>query len=99
MLKTICKRWLSLSAVVLVLFGTMAGAVYARSGFFTPYSNYEYNYYKESVSAPVSYVLDKVYDASNMNLETALSGANDMAFNGSSMFILDSNNNRIIEQM
>ncbi|MBQ1950590.1 MAG: YIP1 family protein [Clostridia bacterium] len=97
MLKTICKRWLSLSAVVLVLFGTMAGAVYARSGFFTPYSNYEYNYYKESVSAPVSYVLDKVYDASNMNLETALSGANDMAFNGSSMFILDSNNNRIIE--
>lgn len=97
MLKTICKRCLSLSVVVLVLLATMAGTVYAKSGFFTPYTNYEYNYYKESVSAPVSYVLDTVYEASNMGLDKAFSAPTDMAFNGSSMFVLDSNNNRIIQ--
>ncbi len=91
------KRLLALFAVAVMLCGAALSAAAEESGFFVPYSNYEYNYYKESVSAPVSYVLENSYRAVEMGLADPLSSANDLSFNGSSMFVLDSGNNRVVE--
>ena len=41
------KRLLALFAVVVMLCGAALSAAAEESGFFVPYSNYEYNYYKE----------------------------------------------------
>ncbi len=94
---SLLKRLLSFSAVIMVLLGTMVVSASADSGFYTPYTNYEYNYYKESVAAPVSYVIEEVYTSADMGLDTPLSGSNDMSFNGDSLFVLDGGNNRILE--
>lgn len=94
---SLLKRLLSFSAVVMVLLGTMVLPASAASGFYTPYTNYEYNYYKESVAAPVSYVIDDLFTSDRLGLEVPLEGCNDMSFNGSSLFLLDGGNNRILE--
>lgn len=97
MRRSLFKRLLSFSAVVMVLLGTMVVSASADSGFYTPYTNYEYNYYKESVAAPVSYVVDEVYTSAELGLKVPLNGSNDMSFNGDSLFVLDGGNNRILE--
>ncbi len=91
------KKLLSLLAVMMVLFGTLAVTASAESGFFTSYTNYEYNYYNESVSAPVSYVFDGVFTAEDMKVDGELVDCSDMAFCGDSLYILDAGNDRILE--
>ncbi len=96
---SLSKRLLSLLAVV-VLLGTMGLSVSASSkgsGFFTPYTNYEYNYYKESVAAPVSYISEGELTAKDLGVEGELKDPSDMSFNGTSLFILDAGNDRILE--
>ncbi len=91
------KKLLSLLAVMMVLFGTLAVTASAESGFFTSYTNYEYNYYNESVSAPVSYVFDGIFTAEDMEVDGELVDCSDMAFCGDSLYILDAGNDRILE--
>lgn len=94
---SLLKRLLSFSAVMVILLGTMVMSASADSGFFTPYTNYEYNYYRESVAAPVSYVVEDVFTAADLGVETDLYDCNDMSYNGTSLFVLDGGNNRILE--
>ena len=97
MQRTFFQRLLAFSAVAVMLCTAAVSAAAESSGFFVPYSNYEYNYYDESVSAPVSYVLVDSYRGKDMGLPDDLYSANDLSCNGNSMFVLDSGNNRIVE--
>ena len=65
---------------------------------YTPYEGYEYNNYDESVAAPESYEPTETWYSQDMGLEIPLDSPTDMYFaKDGAFYILDSNNDRILE--
>ena len=69
----------------------------AKSISYAPYYGYEYNDYDESTAAPVGYVPFKSYYSRDMGLEVPLDVPTDMLYDGKDFYILDSENERILQ--
>lgn len=85
-----------LVAVLCICMFASVFTVSAKDVEYAPYSGYEYNAENESVAAPATYIFDKLVTYEDMGLETPLSNPTDMAWVGSTLYILDADNSRIV---
>lgn len=91
------KKICTLFCLVISVIVLGSSSVSADSGFFTPYSPYEYNYEKQSIASPASYVCKKDVNSSDMGLSLPMNQPSDIYSDGNHIFVLDSGNSRIIE--
>lgn len=85
-----------LVAVLCICMFASVFTVSAKNVEYAPYSGYEYNADKESVAAPATYIFDSLVTYEDMGLETPLINPTDMVWAGSTLYVLDSENSRII---
>ncbi len=85
-----------LVAVLCICMFASVFTVSAKNVEYAPYSGYEYNADRESVAAPATYIFDSLVTYEDMGLETPLINPTDMAWAGSTLYVLDSENSRII---
>ena len=85
-----------LVAVLCICMFASVFTVSAKNVEYAPYSGYEYNADRESVAAPATYIFDSLVTYEDMGLETPLINPTDMVWAGSTLYVLDSENSRII---
>lgn len=83
-------------ATVLVMLFALSTVVSSKEIVPSTYSGYEFNDSGESVAAPIGYSLSDIIDANYIGLEKGLSGAKDMIYSNGFLYVLDSDNSRIV---
>ncbi|MBR3594226.1 MAG: YIP1 family protein [Clostridia bacterium] len=61
-----------------------------------PYDGYEYDGYKTSHEAPITYLTQGSLTAADLGLETPFSSASDMVYKNGKLYVLDTGNGRIV---
>ncbi len=91
------KKTVRILAVVLALMLGITVCVSAAPSLFSAYGGYEYNSFKESSEAPVTYLPEKVLTHTDLGLDSALNTPSEMVYDKQdTLYILDSGNGRII---
>ncbi len=85
-----------LIAVLCICMFASVFTVSAKDVEYAPYSGYEYNADRESVAAPATYIFENLITYEDMGLETPLTNPTDMYWSGTTLYVLDADNSRII---
>lgn len=91
------KKYISIFLVVLVVMSLFTVSVSAAGSDFAPYKSYEYNEFGEAIVAPTGYTYKQSITGSALGLGSEFSLPSDIVTYDGHIYILDSNNNRIIE--
>ncbi len=80
--------------VAIMLFSVSAAALPQLT---SPYDGYEYDGYKTSHEAPITYLTEGFFNSQKLGLETPLSAPADMVYDGKGLlYVLDTGNGRIV---
>ena len=85
-----------LVAVLCICLFASVFTVSAKDVEYAPYSGYEYNADRESVAAPATYIFQNLITYEDMGLDKPLTNPTDMFWSGSTLYVLDADNSRII---
>lgn len=90
------KKCIAAFLAALVMTGMLSCMTAGASGVFAAYDSYEYNMFGEPVVAPVGYTLKSTLDGARLGLDSEMSAPTDIVYTGDTIYILDSENSRII---
>ncbi len=79
--------------VALMLFSLSATALPQLT---SPYDGYEYDGYKTSHEAPITYLSQGYLNSADLGLETALAAPSDMVYKNGLLYLMDTGNGRIL---
>ena len=89
-------KTLKVFVITLVAILLLAVSASALPQLTSPYDGYEYDGFKTSHEAPITYLTEGYINSNDLNLEIGFDTPSDMAYKNGLLYVLDTNNGRIV---